>query len=80
MDIDVALVPRREQGMTPYEVMLSESQERMLLIIAKGYEEEARRLFAHWGLDATVIGRVTADGVMRVRDGDSVVAKCPYGT
>jgi phosphoribosylformylglycinamidine synthase II len=77
MDIDVALVPRREQGMTPYEVMLSESQERMLLIIAKGYEEEARRLFAHWGLDATVIGRVTADGVMRVRDGDSVVAEVP---
>ena len=77
MDIDVALVPRREEGMTPYEVMLSESQARMLLVARKGREAGIRRLFAKWGLNAVQIGRVTATGRLRVRDGHALVADIP---
>lgn len=77
MEIDVALVRRRETGMVPYEVMLSESQERMLVIVREGREEEVRRVFARWGLDSALIGRVTGDGLLRVKDGDEVVAEIP---
>ncbi|BCV24466.1 phosphoribosylformylglycinamidine synthase subunit PurL [Gelria sp. Kuro-4] len=77
MRLDISRVPRREPGMTPYEVMLSESQERMLLVIKKGYEDAARRVFSRWGLDATVIGHVTDDGVMRVWDGETPAAEIP---
>ncbi|MDH7577021.1 MAG: phosphoribosylformylglycinamidine synthase subunit PurL [Bacillota bacterium] len=77
IEIDVSLVPRREKGMTPYEVMLSESQERMLLIPERGKEELVREIFRRWGLDAVVIGRVTGDGIFRVRDGDDIVAEVP---
>lgn len=77
IDIDVACVSRREAGMTPAEVMLSESQERMLVVIASGAEERVRRLFERWGLRSDVIGHVTADGVMRVRDSRTVVAEVP---
>jgi phosphoribosylformylglycinamidine (FGAM) synthase-like enzyme len=60
IDVDVALVPRRETGMTPYEVMLSESQERMLVVVRRGHEEQAQAIFSKWGLDAVVVGHVTA--------------------
>ena len=77
LDLDVALAPRREEGMTPYEVMLSESQERMLLVIEPEQEQAVRRIVEKWGLEATVIGRVTGDGIYRIRDGAAVVAEVP---
>ena len=77
IEIDLALVPQRETGMTPYEIMLSESQERMLLVVEKGREDEVFRVFKKWGLDAVSIGAVTADGKMRVRDRGQVVAEIP---
>ena len=77
IEIDVLKVPRRETGMTPYEVMLSESQERMLLIVKRGREARITQLFAKWGLNAVEIGRVTSDGRMRVKEGDVVVADIP---
>ena len=77
IEIDVLKVPRREEGMTPYEVMLSESQERMLLIVERGKEARVQRLFAKWGLNAVEIGRVTNDGRLRVKEGDTVVAEIP---
>jgi phosphoribosylformylglycinamidine synthase II len=77
IEIDVAKVPRREEGMTPYEVMLSESQERMLIVAKRGREEEVLALFHKWDLDAAVIGKVTADGRVRILDGGAVVADLP---
>jgi len=77
MEIDVALVPRREEGMTPYEVMLSESQERMLLVPKQGCEDQVGEVFTRWGLDAVVVGRVTEDGLMRIKDNGVVVAEVP---
>lgn len=72
--IDVAKVPRREAGMTPYEVMLSESQERMLVIVKPAHEADVRRLFEHWELQCATIGVVTDDGLVRIHDGDAEVA------
>ncbi|HLW47523.1 MAG TPA: phosphoribosylformylglycinamidine synthase subunit PurL [bacterium] len=69
MDVDIRLVPRREDRMTPEEVLLSESQERMLLVVAAGREEEVLRVARRWELPAVVIGRVVADPVLSVRDG-----------
>ena len=77
IDIDVARVPQRESGMTPYEIMLSESQERMLFIVRQGREAEVDRIFEKWDLHAVRIGEVTADGLLRVRDGGSVAAEIP---
>ncbi len=77
IDIDTAKVPRREAGMTPYEVMLSESQERMLVIVRQGNEEKVQKVFERYGLTAVVIGQVTNDGILRVRDGDVVAAEVP---
>ncbi len=77
MEIDVLKVPRREEGMTPYEVMLSESQERMLCIVKKGREEAVASIFRKWGLNAVVIGHVTDDGILRVKEGDAVAAEFP---
>jgi phosphoribosylformylglycinamidine synthase subunit PurL len=77
VEIDVALVPQRESGMTPYEIMLSESQERMLLVVKRGREPEVERIFDKWDLHAVRIGEVTADGVLRVRDRGQVVAEIP---
>jgi phosphoribosylformylglycinamidine synthase II len=77
MDIEASRVPQREAGMTPYEIMLSESQERMLLVAARGREEEVRRIFARWELDAVPIGTVTDDGLLRVRFHGRVVAEVP---
>ena len=77
MDIDVTLVPRRETGMIPVEVMISESQERMLVIVEKGREEEVRGIFEKWGLHSAVIGRVTDDGMLTIRDNGEVVGRVP---
>jgi len=77
IEIELDRVPQRETGMTPYEIMLSESQERMLLVAAKGREEEVFRVFRKWGLEATEIGSVTDDGKLRVRHHGAVVAEIP---
>jgi phosphoribosylformylglycinamidine synthase II len=77
IEIDLQYVPQRESGMSPYEIMLSESQERMLLVAEKGREEEVFKVFRKWGLDAAPIGRVTADGLLRVKDHGKVVAEIP---
>ena len=77
VEIDVALVPQRETGMTPYEIMLSESQERMLLVVKKGREAEVERIFDKWDLHAVRIGEVTSDNRMRVKDHGTVVAEIP---
>ena len=68
IEIDVSLVPQRETGMTPYEIMLSESQERMLLVVKNGREAEVEAIFEKWDLHAAHIGVVTDDGLMRVKD------------
>src|SRR5579862_101599 len=77
VEIDVAKVPQRETGMTPYEIMLSESQERMLLIVKRGREAEVERVFEKWDLHAVRIGEVTDDGMLRVRHHGTVVAEVP---
>ena len=77
IDIDVSRVPQRETGMTPYEIMLSESQERMLLVARRGREAEVERVFDKWDLHAVRIGEVTGDGLLRVRDRGRTVAEIP---
>lgn len=77
IEIDLQYVPQRETGMTPYEIMLSESQERMLLVAEKGREEEVFRVFRKWEIDAVTIGRVTSDGLLRVKERGVVVAEIP---
>jgi phosphoribosylformylglycinamidine synthase II len=77
IEIDVSLVPQRETGMTPYEIMLSESQERMLLVAKHGREDEVRAVFDKWDLHAVRIGQVTDDGMLRVRNRGEVVAEIP---
>jgi phosphoribosylformylglycinamidine synthase subunit PurL len=77
IEIDLAKVPQRETGMTPYEIMLSESQERMLLVAEKGREQEVLAVFKKWGLDATVVGEVKDGGLVTVRDHGKVVAQIP---
>ncbi len=77
IEIDLALVPQRETGMSPYEIMLSESQERMLLVAERGREEEVLCVFRKWELDAVVIGRVTSGGLLRVLDHGRLVAEIP---
>ena len=77
VEIDMALVPVREPGMTPYEILLSESQERMLVVAKSGSEHVVRDILAKWELEAQEIGRVTSDGMFRVREGDHVVAEIP---
>jgi len=77
MDVELARVPQRETGMTPYEILLSESQERMLLVAARGREDEVRRVFAKWELDAVEIGRVTPGGDLVARLDGEVVARVP---
>ena len=77
IEIDLAKVPQRESGMTPYEIMLSESQERMLLVAEKGREHEVLDVFAKWGLDAVVVGEVTDGGLLRVKDRGKLAAEIP---
>ena len=75
--IDVSRVPRRERGMTPYEVMLSESQERMLVVVQRGREREVESIFQAWDLTSAMIGEVTDDGMLTVLDDDDEVARLP---
>ncbi|TMF49158.1 MAG: phosphoribosylformylglycinamidine synthase subunit PurL [Chloroflexi bacterium] len=75
--IDVSLVPRREREMTPYDVMLSESQERMLVVVQRGREREVETIFHAWDLASAVIGEVTDDGQLTVVDGRDQVARLP---
>src|SRR5712675_929127 len=77
VEIDVALVPQRESGMTPYEIMLSESQERMVLVAEQGRAAERERIFEKWDLHAVQIGEVTADGMLRVKNRGTTVADIP---
>jgi phosphoribosylformylglycinamidine synthase len=77
VEVDVALVPQRETGMTPYEIMLSESQERMLMVVKRGRETEVERIFEKWDLHAVRVGEVTTDGKLRVRNRGEVVAEIP---
>ncbi len=75
--IDVTKVPVREEGMTPYEILLSESQERMLVVAKRGHENEVRAILSRWDLEAAVIGEVIAEPVYRVTEGSKVVAEFP---
>jgi phosphoribosylformylglycinamidine synthase subunit PurL len=75
--IDVSRVPKRERGMTPYDVMLSESQERMLVVVERGREAEVERIFEAWDLTSAVIGEVTDDGYLTVVDEADLVARLP---
>jgi phosphoribosylformylglycinamidine synthase subunit PurL len=77
VELDTLLVPVREEGMTPYEILLSESQERMLVVAHAGSEEEVRRILQKWELEAEVVGRVTDDGFFRIVEGERVVAEIP---
>ncbi len=77
VEIDVQMVPRRETGMNAYEIMLSESQERMVLVATPDMVEEISAVLAKWSLHASVIGHVTDDGHIRVRDGESVEVDVP---
>jgi phosphoribosylformylglycinamidine synthase subunit PurL len=77
IDVDLDLVPKREDGMTPYEILLSESQERMLVIVHQGQEHRVREIFEKWDLPHACVGRVTDDGIMRIRASGRVVAEIP---
>jgi len=77
IEIDVAKVPQRETGMTPYEIMLSESQERMLLIVKRGREAEVEQIFEKWDLHAVEIGHVTAGELLTIKHNGVVVAQVP---
>src|SRR3954449_12357623 len=77
VEIELDNVPQRETGMNAYEIMLSESQERMLLVAEKGREREVLSVFEKWGLDAVVVGKVIADARMRVLEHGKVVAEIP---
>lgn len=77
VEIDLAKVPKRETGMTPYEILLSESQERMLIIARRGKEDVVRRIFEKWDVPCAEIGRVTDDGMMRVLNNGSTAAEIP---
>jgi len=77
VEIDLAKVPKRETGMTPYEILLSESQERMLIIARRGKEDVVRRIFDKWDVPCAQIGRVTDDGMMRVLNNGSTAAEIP---
>ena len=77
MDVELMKVPQRELDMTAYEIMLSESQERMLLVAKLGREQEVFDVFKKWGLDAAVVGVVTGDGILRIRHKGELVAEIP---
>src|SRR6201984_2568085 len=77
IEVDLAKVPQRKTGMSPYEIMLSESQERMLLVAEKGREHEVLDVFKKWGLDSAVVGEVTAGGLLVVKDQVKIVAQIP---
>jgi phosphoribosylformylglycinamidine synthase len=77
IEIEVSKVPLREMGMSPYEIMLSESQERMLLVTRQGQELAVQQIFEKWDLDVAVIGRVIPERVLRVKEANGVVAEVP---
>lgn len=77
IEIDTSLVPAREEGMIPYEIMLSESQERMLIVAEKDKEREIFNTFKKWDLDAIKIGKVTGDGKLRIKYGKKIFAEIP---
>ena len=77
IEIDIALVPRKDEGMNAYEVMLSESQERMLIIIDKNKLDKVKAIFNKWHVPLAVIGRVTDDGMVRVKEDGCLVAEVP---
>ena len=77
IELDLSRVPLRESGMTPYEILLSESQERMLLVATKGTEDEVKRIFDKWDLDAVVIGQVTEDHQFRAHFNGAEVVRVP---
>src|SRR5919108_3876634 len=77
IEIDLAKVPKREPGMTPYEILLSESQERMLIIAKRGREGVVREVFDKWDVPCAEIGRVTSDSIMRVRNNGAIAAEIP---
>src|SRR5438067_3815534 len=77
VEIDLGKIPKREPGMTPYEILLSESQERMLITAKRGKENIVREIFAKWDVPCAEIGRVTDDGMMRVRNNGSIAAEIP---
>ncbi|KLU39313.1 MAG: phosphoribosylformylglycinamidine synthase [Peptococcaceae bacterium 1109] len=80
IELNLDLVPCREEGMTPYEMMLSESQERMLMVPKPGRDDEVKEVFRRWGVEATEIGKVTADGQFRLLHQGEVVAEIPVRT
>ncbi len=75
MDIELQAVPRREENMEPWELMMSESQERMLICIKRGKEDQIKKIFLKWDLNASVIGKVTNDGVVTIRDNGKIAAQ-----
>ena len=77
IELEITKVPRREPNMTPYEVLLSESQERMLLVAKAGKEDAVMAICRKWGIDAAVVGKVTGDGMVRVLEHGKVVAEIP---
>jgi phosphoribosylformylglycinamidine synthase len=77
VELELSLVPRREEGMIPYEIMLSESQERMLIVAEKEKEAEIHKIFRKWDLEAVTIGRVTNDGMLRIMENGKKVAEIP---
>lgn len=77
IEMNLDNVPQREEGMTPYELMLSESQERMLMVVRKGCEDKVKEIFDKWDLDCAVVGAVTDDGIMRLVEKGKVVAELP---
>ncbi len=77
IELDVTHVPCREPNMTPYEMLLSESQERMLLVAKPGKQDEVIAICHKWGIDAAIIGKVTDDGMLRIKEQDTIVAEIP---
>src|SRR5215468_4168225 len=77
IELNLDVVPQRESGMSAYEIMLSESQERMLLVADKSKEKEVFEVFHKWGLDAVTVGHVTGDGILRIRQHGKIVAEIP---
>ncbi len=77
IEMNLEKIPQREEGMTPYEMMLSESQERMLMVVNKGCEEKVKAIFDKWDLDCAVVGKVTDDGIMRLTFSGETVAELP---
>ncbi len=77
LDVELDLVPQRATGMTAYEIMLSESQERMLLVAEKGREQEILSIFEKWGLDGVIVGEVVGENRLRIRHHGAIVADIP---